>query len=163
MLTLLTILSIIIMALCIILTVHFWGAVDEVIDALGVVGIIVFFIVSAICIGIWISELHTVATSDVIDQKIEMYEEENERIEASVSKVVEGYKDYESSTLKEFKTEDLTVAVAMIPELNSDSLVQNQIAILQSNNEKIKSLKEKKIDVEKSRWWLTFKTRSDSD
>lgn len=91
-----------------------------------------------------------------IDEKIAMYQEENANIEEQIDALVQNYMKYESDTFAEFKSEDSMTLVSLYPELKSDELVQNQISIYTENNKKIKELKEQKIDVAKSKWWLYF-------
>lgn len=94
--------------------------------------------------------------SIVIDDKIALYEEENVKIEQSVSLFVEDYKNYESSTFEDLKMDDLTVVFSMYPELKSNELVVEQIKLHVSNNAKIKELKELKLDYRVYEWWLFF-------
>lgn len=46
--------------------------------------------------------------------------------------------------------------VSLYPELKSDTLVKAQIKTYQSNNKKIKELKEQAINGNVKRWWLYF-------
>lgn len=48
------------------------------------------------------------------------------------------------------------IVVGAIPELNSSQLISKQIEILESNNEKIKELKDKVARLSASKWWLYF-------
>ena len=57
---------------------------------------------------------------------------------------------------KEFKDKDGINLVSLIPTLKSDTLVQKQIEVYVANNDKIKELKEEKIDLSKSKWKLYF-------
>lgn len=100
-----------------------------------------------------------VSEASVIDEKIAMYEEENQRIEASITAVVENYQQYETDIFKdvsESHSESSMILVTMYPELKSDALVQEQITIYTANNEKIKQLKEERINASVWRWWLYF-------
>lgn len=97
-----------------------------------------------------------VISDKYIDEKISMYQEENTKIEEQIDALVQNYMKYESDTFSEFKSEDSMTLVSLYPELKSDELVQNQISVYTENNKKIKELKEKKIDVAKSKWWLYF-------
>lgn len=91
-----------------------------------------------------------------IDEKISMYQEENANIEEQIDTLVQSYMKYETETFLEFKSENFMALVSLYPELNSDELVQQQISVYTENNKKIKELKEQKIDVAKSKWWLYF-------
>ena len=97
-----------------------------------------------------------VGTGYIIDDKIEMYEEENEAIEQSIDIVVKSHMNYEASTYGELKDKDAINLVSIIPELKSDELVQKQIEVYVDNNDKIKELKEKKIELSESKWFLYF-------
>ena len=91
-----------------------------------------------------------------------MYEEENNNIQNSVSQIVESYKNYEQNTysesLKSIDTnnKDIIVLTQLYPELKSNEMVNKQIDIYQENNNKIKGLKEEKINNEIAKWWLYF-------
>lgn len=91
-----------------------------------------------------------------------MYEEENNNIQNSVSQIVESYKNYEQNTysesLKSIDTNntDIIVLTQLYPELKSNEMVNKQIDIYQENNNKIKCLKEEKINNEIAKWWLYF-------
>lgn len=91
-----------------------------------------------------------------IDEKIIMYSEENEHIENQIDVLVQQYMSYESSTLTEFTNQNSVSLIAMYAELKSDILVQSQLNTYVSNNDKIKKLKEEKINAGISRWWLYF-------
>ena len=92
----------------------------------------------------------------IIDEKIALYEAQNAKIEAQVATAVEGYKEFEADTFANCKPEDLTLVLTLYPELSSNELVKQQICLYQSNNEKILTLKEQKLNLEVCRWWLFF-------
>ena len=125
-------------------------------EALGfVVGVIgaVTAIVSVIAV---IALAVDVSTLKIIDNKIAMYQEENTRIEEQVASVVENYQKYESDIFEKVSPESAVTLVSLYPELKSDTLVQSQIEIYTANNEKIKELKEQKLEGDLMRWWLYF-------
>lgn len=97
-----------------------------------------------------------VSNLKVIDQRIEMYQEENAKIEQQISESVKQYQEYESEIFTEVAPESAITLVALYPELKSDTLVQKQIEVYLENNEKIKDLKEDKITGSVKRWWLFF-------
>lgn len=90
------------------------------------------------------------------DKKIEMYQEENKKIENQIDLVVQKYMTHEDETFKKAKSESSMTLVSLYPELKSDSLVKEQIKIYNKNNSKIKELKESQIDVTTAKWWLYF-------
>lgn len=106
---------------------------------------------------IWVFILiNIVGTGYTIDNKIAMYEEENASIEESINVTVKSYMDFEASTYGELKDKDAINLVSLFPELKSDTLVQKQIEVYVANNDKIKELKEEKIDLSKLKWKLYF-------
>ena len=99
----------------------------------------------------------TIASESVIDHKIEMYQEENTKIEQEVDNLVKEYIDHEHDTFAELKEEKNAITlVTLFTELKSDSLVKQQIEIYVKNNTKIKKLKEEKIDISLAKWKLYF-------
>lgn len=106
-------------------------------------------------IAIIILGIHVKSLS-VIDSRIEMYEEENARIEQQIADVVEEYQKYETDIFMEVSPESAVTMVSLYPELKSDSLVQAQIEVYVENNKTIKYLKDKQINGDVYRWWLYF-------
>ena len=106
-------------------------------------------------IAIIILGIHVKSIS-VIDDRIEMYEEENTRIEQQIADVVEQYQKYETDIFMEVAPESAVTMVSLYPELKSDSLVQAQIEVYVENNKTIKDLKDKQINGDVYRWWLYF-------
>ncbi|MFQ9785830.1 MAG: hypothetical protein ACLRYF_04285 [Mediterraneibacter faecis] len=91
-----------------------------------------------------------------MDEKITMYQEENNKIEKQLDTLVSNYMNYESNTYEKFKSESSVTLVSMYPELKSDKLVEEQISVYEENNKKIRELKEDKIDLKVKKWWLYF-------
>lgn len=115
------------------------------------------YIVVVIVLLMFISMVPEVATAGKIDAKIAMYEEENAKIEAQMDVLVEKYMKYEQETLADLKTKESAITlVTLFPELKSDELVKQQINVYVTNNQKIKELKEYKIDMQTKRWILFF-------
>lgn len=111
---------------------------------------------AAITVIAFIFIAYDFSKSMVIDEKIAMYMEENQNIENQIDIVVSGYMEYESGTFEKLKSDSSIVLVSLYPELKSDELVQTQIATYQANNEKLKELKELKINIRIYKWWLYF-------
>ena len=122
----------------------------DILNALGwIFGSIVVIAMIVVCFS--------VSYASVIDRRIKLYQEENTKIEKEVSVIVEGYKEFESSTFKELKIEtNLTVTISLYPELKSNELVNRQIDVYIKNNDKIKQLKEEKLNYSVAKWWLYF-------
>lgn len=92
-----------------------------------------------------------------IDEKLNMYQEENQSIELKVKETIKSYMNYEQETYKNLvETADITTLLIKYPELNSNELVKHEIEIYKNNNDKIKELKEKQIDRSSYNWWLYF-------
>ena len=114
--------------------------------------IIAIAIIVAICII-----APKVATAKIYDEKIAMYQEENRQIEEQIDTIVKEYLKHEKEVFEDAKTESSPITlVTLYPELKSDKLVSKQINIYVMNNEKIKQLKEEKINIAKEKWILYF-------
>ena len=114
-----------------------------------------FLVVIAIIFQCWgISQLK------VADVKIAMYEEENTKIEQDISIIVKDYTNYEKDTYKvaseQIENSSLLVLTELYPDLKSNELVKKQIDVYIDNSNKIKQLKEEKINNQICKWWLYF-------
>ena len=107
-------------------------------------------LVIAIFLGI------SVSNGRIIDEKIAMYQEENNKIEKQIDTLVSNYMNYESDTYEKIKSESSITLVSMYPELKSDKLVEEQISVYEENNKKIREFKEDKINLKVKKWWLYF-------
>ena len=105
----------------------------------------------------------SVSNGKTIDEKIVMYQEENNKIEKQIDTLVSNYMNYESDTYEKIKSESSITLVSMYPELKSDKLVEEQISVYEENNKKIRELKEDKIDLKVKKWWLYFGGRMKSN
>ena len=92
----------------------------------------------------------------VIDEKIELYTNQNKQIEEKVEMVVKEYMNYEGETFKELKSDSYITLVNLYPELKSDEMIKQQINLYASNNEEITSLKEQKLNKTIYKWWIYF-------
>lgn len=131
----------------------------EMLSCFGIVGAGIaefIIIISIICNIVGLADLK------VADKKIAMYEEENTNIQNQVSEIVKNYQDYEKNTYSEslksvdLSNTDVVVLAQLYPDLKADEMVKKQIEIYQDNNNKIKELKEQKINNELCKWWLYF-------
>ena len=93
----------------------------------------------------------------VIDNKIALYEEENTRIEASVSQMVDNYISHEQTIISDV-SENIspTLVFSMYPELKSNTLVEKEIENYVNNQTKLRELKESRYDYELYLWWVYF-------
>ncbi len=143
------ILLLIISIICFIICYLYLSCDYEFICALCLVGGLVKIAIMAILIGL-------IVNGRVLDKKITMYEEENTKIEKQIATVVEKYMDYEHDTFTDCSTENMIALVDLYPELKSDTLVSKQIDIYINNNNEIKSLRNKKLNISNYRWWVYF-------
>ena len=119
---------------------------------LGVVLILVNFIPLAV-LGLLLSNLYE---DQGVDQKIKMYETQNQQLERKIDVTVKSYMNHEKDTYKEFKAGDGMALITTYPELRSNELVKEQMNTYQSNNRKIAKLTEKEIDCNVTKWWVYF-------
>lgn len=93
-----------------------------------------------------------------IEDKLKMYEGENNQIETKVKETVQAYMDYEKETYNDLvDNASIEVLLVKYPELNSNELVKEQINIYSSNSIKIKELKETQIIKKYFDFWLFLK------
>ncbi len=118
-----------------------------------------------ICIGVIVGVISLIATIGLIvtnvdnyniDQKIELYESENQQIEEDISTLVNEYMKHEENIFVECSPDSSITLVALYPELKSNLLVEKQIEIYVSNTEEIKQLKTQRISASIIKWWLYF-------
>lgn len=121
-------------------------------DVLSVVLILINFTVTMI-LGLFLNNLYRYQG---VDQKIQMYETQNQQLERKIDVTVKNYMDHEKDTYKEFKAGDGIALITTYPELRSNELVKEQMNTYQSNNRKIAKLKEKEIDCNVTKWWIYF-------
>ena len=121
-------------------------------DGLGEFGVV---IVGIALLGIFIN-IGILIHGRTFDDKIEMYEKENLRIEQSVNVLVKDYYKHESDTYSSLKPENAVLFASAYPELQSNDLAMKQLEIYVENNNKIKGLKEDQINLSRNRFWLYF-------
>lgn len=122
----------------------------------GLLGVFLGTIPLVICIIVAIFLTAQVSNLSVIDQKVEMYEQENAKIEQQIETAVTAYQQHEKDVFRTVKPNSYMQLISLYPELKSDTLVKAQIKTYQSNNKKIKELKEQAINGNVKRWWLYF-------
>lgn len=125
---------------------------DAIYFSLNTIGIIISSF--AIIAGIAVSTAYVPIIT--INDKIEIYKNENSKIEQQISVIVDNYIEHESETFKNVKDKDAISLISMFPELKSDKLVAKQINVYVKNNEKIKALECEKLRYRIYAWWLFF-------
>lgn len=91
-----------------------------------------------------------------VDDRIAMYEEQNAKIEEQVAAAVQVYMQHENLVFDSTTPDSYITLVSLYPELKSDELMQKQIDVYISNNEKICKLKEEQITLQRAKFWLYF-------
>jgi len=125
---------------------------EELGETLAWIGVVIFAIslIAMPCVGA------KIATSHTIDEKIALYEQENQIIEEKLELSVSTYLEYEQETLTSLTPENAANFVCLYPELSADTLMQKQIEAYLSNHAAIVKLKVEKINLAKAKWWLYF-------
>lgn len=144
------ILLLIISIICIIIGVIFDDGFDGLLMSVGIM-----CAVPIVTIILWLST--NLVNLTVIDEKIELYSNQNKDIENKVEVVVKQYMEHENKTFTELKTgESYITLVTLYPELKSDKLIESEIKLYKENNKKITKLKEQKINGKIYKWWIYF-------
>lgn len=141
----LTLVFLIIVAICVILTSYAIKTdytKSDTIDVLIFLSGLVSFI---LLIVILIHTYNYYATTTIADQKIKLYAEQNKDIENKVGLVVDKYLKHEKDTYAELKPKTKITLASTYPELQSNKLVQQQIQLYNENNKKITKCKLQKI------------------
>lgn len=112
-------------------------------------------IVAIALLGIFIN-IGCLVRGRTLNDKIAMYEQENTAIEQSVDVLVKDYYRHESDTYSSLKPENAVLFASAYPELQSNDLAMKQLEIYVENNDKIKELKEDRINLSRNRFWLYF-------
>lgn len=111
----------------------------------------------AIIFGIWtIWNIITVASGFGIQEKIEIYENQNAQIEQSIDAAVKAYCEHEQITYVQMSDGAVALVAAAYPELASSELVKTQMEVWTSNSHELKKMKSKLVDFNKARYFLYF-------
>lgn len=147
---------ILIFVICLILAICFLiHASHDRLDA-GIGGGILFSVSAGFAFIVAMVLLVELTTIKPIPAKIDMYMQENEKIETQIAECVTNYQKHEEKIFTEVAPENAITLASLYPELKSDALVKQQINIYIANNEKIKELKNKELNASAFRWWLYF-------
>lgn len=123
-------------------------------ECMLVIGSVIGFLIK---LGVVVILLIKIIGLRVINDKIELYQTQNEEIENKVELVVKQYMEHENKTFTGLKTDESYITlVTLYPELKSDKLIEQEINLYEDNNKKILELKEQKINEKVYKWWLYF-------
>lgn len=116
---------------------------------IGVAGCAIF--------GIWtIWNVICVASGFGIQEKIQIYEDQNTQIEQSIDATVKAYCEHEQITYVQMSDGAVALVAAAYPELASSELVKAQIEVWTSNSHELKDLKSKLVDFHRAQYFLYF-------
>lgn len=116
---------------------------------IGVAGCAIF--------GIWtIWNIITVASGFGIQEKIQIYEDQNTQIEQSIDAAVKAYCEHEQITYVQMSDGAVALVAAAYPELASSELVKTQMEVWTSNSSELKDLKSDLVDFRRAQYFLYF-------
>ena len=116
---------------------------------IGVAGCAIF--------GIWtIWNIFVVASGFGIQEKIQIYEDQNTQIEQSIDAAVKAYCEHEQITYVQMSDGAVALVAAAYPELASSELVKTQMEVWTSNSKELKDLKSKLVDFHRAQYFLYF-------
>ena len=111
----------------------------------------------AIIFGIWtLWNIVTVASGFGIQEKIEIYENQNAQIEQSIDAAVKAYCEHEQITYVQMSDGAVALVAAAYPELASSELVKTQMEVWTSNSAELKELKSRLVDFHRAQYFLYF-------
>lgn len=147
---------ILIFVICLILAICFFIHASHDRNEAGLGGGVLFSVFAGFAFIVAMALLVELTTIKPIPAKIDMYMQENEKIEAQIAECVTNYQKHEEKIFTEVAPENAITLASLYPELKSDALVKQQINIYIANNEKIKEFKNKELNASAFRWWLYF-------
>lgn len=110
-----------------------------------------------IIFGIWtIWNIFVVASGFGIEEKIQIYEDQNTQIEQSIDAAVKAYCEHEQITYVQMSDGAVALVAAAYPELASSELVKTQMEVWTSNSHELKELKSKLVDFHRAQYFLYF-------
>lgn len=118
----------------------------------GVLGVVL-----SIVFGIWtVLNIIIVASGFSIEEKIQIYEEQNAQIEQSIDAAVKAYCEHEQITYTQMSDGAIALVAAAYPELASSELVKTQMEVWTSNSYELKKLKSDLVDFHRAQYFLYF-------
>lgn len=113
--------------------------------------------VFAIIFGIWtLWNIIIVASGFGIEEKIQIYEDQNAQIEKSIDAAVKAYCEHEQITYVQMSDGAVALVAAAYPELASSELVKTQMEVWTSNSKELKDLKSDLVDFHRAQYFLYF-------
>ena len=111
----------------------------------------------AIIFGIWtLWNIIVVASGFGIQEKIQIYENQNAQIEQSIDAAVKAYCEHEQITYVQMSDGAVALVAAAYPELASSELVKTQMEVWTSNSNELKELRSDLVDFHRAQYFLYF-------
>ena len=111
----------------------------------------------AIVFSIWtLWNIIVVASGFGIQEKIQIYEDQNTQIEQSIDAAVKAYCEHEQITYVQMSDGAVALVAAAYPELASSELVKTQMEVWTSNSKELKDLKSDLVDFHRAQYFLYF-------
>ena len=111
----------------------------------------------AIIFSIWtLWNIIVVASGFGIQEKIQIYEDQNTQIEQSIDAAVKAYCEHEQITYVQMSDGAVALVAAAYPELASSELVKTQMEVWTSNSNELKDLKSDLVDFHRAQYFLYF-------
>ena len=107
--------------------------------------------------GIWtIWNVICVSSGFGIQEKIQIYEDQNTQIEQSIDAAVKAYCEHEQITYVQMSDGAVALVAAAYPELANSELVKTQMEVWTSNSYELKKMKSKLVDFHRAQYFLYF-------
>ena len=91
-----------------------------------------------------------------IQEKIQIYEDQNTQIEQSIDAAVQAYCEHEQITYVQMSDGAVALVAAAYPELASSELVKTQMEVWTFNSHELKKMKSKLVDFHRAQYFLYF-------
>ena len=119
-------------------------------------GIFSFCGVFGIILSVLIDLTPALANEKIIDKKIVIYQEENNKLEKKIMVVAKTYMDFEKDIYKDLDNESVITLVETYPDLKSNQILMEEINTYKENSKQIKALKTEKLEIKKTKWIYYF-------
>lgn len=131
----------------ILLVISLWlGSKKEWIEESAWIGLFVLGTLIILVSGIWsLAQFYEIKQIEhTNEQRIKLYEDYNAEIKLQVDAVALQYLDHESEIYEQFNSTEILL---IVPELNSNTVIMEQIALYEENELKLLELREQKINL----------------
>lgn len=117
---------------------------------------IICIICAFILLIVIIVAIAKVASADVNEKRIEMYQQENLKMETSMAEAIEKYMEHEYQIFVEISPDEAQTFLIAYPEIQSSELVKYQMETIKTNNEQIKQAQNELLNIDIWKFVLYF-------